>query len=209
MQAFLLFSLGNIVKAILDDFEGVKKNISSKGVGSKTTFRKKVGESIATIRTETGFRLEISKIEKKLQTPLTFDEQNVIENQVQFLKFMIKLENIIKQAESVKSGPVHDRKTSSLETSWRTSDHELELMKSELEDLLQWVMKYRMRFSEQELEEFNEELQRAHLMFSYLALSLEIRKRKIGLSAKETRYMAYVKEKLDPGTKLSKLVSLL
>ena len=158
-----------------------------------------MGKTIASVSSETGFRSEISKIEEKLEKPLTSEEQNVIENQVQFLKFMSKLENIVKQAESVKCiTAAHHRKTDS-----STDDPEIELMKGELEDLLRWVVE-RRRFSEQELEEFNEELQRAHLMFSYLALSLEIRKRKIELSETETRYMAYVEEKLDPGTKLGK-----
>jgi hypothetical protein len=101
------------------------------------------------------------------------------------------LKNIIKQ-------PKIDLENAS------STDREIEIMEGELDDLLQWVMKYRRRFSEQELEEFNEELQRAHLMFSFLALSLEIRKRKIGLSRREIRYMGEVKEILESGTKLGK-----
>ena len=177
---------GNIVKAILRDFEEVKKNIYIRSRGSTSTSREKVREAIASINSESEFSSEISKIEEKLQKSMTNEEENVIENQVQFLKFMTKLTKIIKQAES------------------STDDHEAKLMQDELNALLQWVMKpNRRRFSEQELEEFNEELHRAHLMFSYLALSLEIRKRKVNLSSREGRYMAYVREKIETGSKLN------
>ncbi len=160
-----------------------------------------MGQGIASVQPE--FPTEISKIAEKLRNPITSEDENVIDNQVQFLKFMTKLKNIITQAESVKCRPVlHE--SNPLETDASADDPEIEVMKSELHDLLQWVMKNRRRFSEQELEEFNEELHRAWLMFSYLVLSLEIRKIKISLSTIETKYMAYVKEKLETGTKLSK-----
>ena len=185
------FLTGNVVKAILRDFERIKKKISQTSISSTSTFREKVGESIANVSSEDEFSSEISKIEEKLRNPLTSEEENVIENQIQLLKFLTKLKNIIKQ-------PKIDLENAS------STDREIEIMEGELDDLLQWVMKYRRRFSEQELEEFNEELQRAHLMFSFLALSLEIRKRKIGLSRREIRYMGEVKEILESGTKLGK-----
>ena len=78
-------------------------------------------------------------------------------------------------------------------------------MEWELKDLLQWITnKYRSRFSDQELEEFNEELHRVWLLFSYLALRLEARKRKVSLSDTETRYMEYLKKTLEDGSKLGK-----
>jgi hypothetical protein len=152
----------------------------------------------------TEFSTETSNIETKLERSiLTNEEVNVIENQVQFLKFMAKLKKLIKQAESVKWQPLAHRSNLS-ETEASTDDQEIELMKCELGYLLQWVMKDRKRFSQQELEEFNDELHRSWLMLSYLALSSEIRKRKIKLSEKENKYLEYVKENLETGTKLSK-----
>ena len=154
----------------------------------------------------TEFSTETSNIETKLERSiLTNEEVNVIENQVQFLKFMAKLKKLIKQAKSVKCRPLAHRNNLS-EPEASTDDKEIELMKCELEYLLHWVMKDRERFSQQELEEFNEELHRSWLMLSYLALNSEIRKRKIRLSEKENRYMEYVKENLETGTKLSKYV---
>ena len=193
---------GNIVKAILRDFEGVKKNISFRGLGSTSTSREKVREGIENINSESEFASEILKIEEKLQKPMTSEEENVIENQVQFLKFMTKLTKVIKQARSVTCRPTSVRRRYN-RTDLRNDDPETKLMEDELKALLQWVMKpYRRRFSEQELEEFNEELHRAYVMFSYLALSLEIQKRNVNLSSREVRYLAYVREKIETGTKL-------
>jgi hypothetical protein len=193
------------VKEILHDFEGVKKTISSMRLASISTFQAKVRQDIASVHLETEFPTEISKIEEKLEKSMTSEGENVIENQVQFLKFMANLKKIIKQAESVKCKPVLNR-NNPLEPDVSTDDPEIELMKGELDDLLKWVMKYRRRFSEQELEEFYEELHRVRLMLSYLALSLEIRKRNISLSDRETKFMEYVKRDLEAGTKLSKYV---
>ena len=203
MQSFHSFLPGNIVKAILRDFEGVKKNISFRGLGSTSTSREKMRDGIENIKSESEFAAEILKIEEKLQKPMTSDEENVIENQVQFLKFMTKLKKIVKGATSVRRTTVHRRRNRS---HLSTDDHETKLMEDELKALLQWVMKYRRRFSEQELEEFNEELHRAHLMFSFLALRLGIRKRNVNLSSREVGYLAYVREKIETGTKLGKQI---
>ena len=197
------YILGNIIKAILHDFEGVKKTISSRGAASMRMFGATVRQDIASGHMETEFPAEILNIERKLERLTTSEEQNVIKNQVQFLKFMTKLKEIINQAESVKRGPVYNINYL-LQANVSVDDPEIELMKCELDGLLQWVTKDRRRFSEQELEEFNEELHRAWLMLSYLALKLEIRKGKISLSERETRYMAYVTGNLETGAKLSK-----
>ena len=194
--------LGNVIKAILHDFEGVKKSISSKAVTSIATFRAKVRRDIESARLETEFPTEIVDIVRKLRGLITSEEQNVIENQVQFLKFMINLKEIIKQAQSVTSRTVH-RARYLLESDASSDDPEIQLMNTELRDLLQWVMKKRDRFSEQELDDFNEELHRARLMLSYLALTLEIRKKNTTLD-KEAKYLAFLKKTLEAGTKLSK-----
>ena len=159
-------------------------------------------QDITTSGLETEFPVEIVDITRTLRGLTSSEEQNVIENQVQFLKFMIKLKEIIKQAESVTTRPVHRRRYF-LESDASSDDPEIQLMNSELRDLLQWVMKKRDRFSEQELDDFNEELHRARLMLSYLALTLEIRKKKTTLD-KEAKYLAFVKKTLEAGTKLSK-----
>ena len=200
MELFSLLLLGNVVKTILKDFEGVKKAISSKRTGSAPMFRATVKQDIRNHQLKIEFPIEISKIEEKLEKPFSIEEQNVIENQVEFLKFMIKLKKVIKESEPVKSNSL----VYYFQWRERVDDPEITLMKCELDSLLEWVMRDRQRFSEQELEEFNDELHRAWLMLSYLALRLEIRKRNIELSDNETKYMSYLKILFDAGTKFSK-----
>ena len=195
---------GNIIKAILHDFEGVKRTMSSRSLASTSTFRGKVTQDISAMAFDGEFSKEIITIETNLRKAMSREDENIIENQVQFLKFLIKLKKMIANAESVKRRPAHRRKDDS-ESAENNCDEEIEIMKSELTDLLSWVMKTRSRFSEQELDDFNEELYRAWLMFSYLTLSFEIRRSRIRLSDDENQCMAYVKENLDSGSKLSKL----
>ena len=202
VQSFSFSLLGNVIKAILKDFEGVKKTISYKRI-VPATFRETVKQDIRSAHLKIEFPLEISNIEDKLVKKLSTEEQNVIENQVQFLKFMIKLKKVIKRAEPAKSNPFHGLNYY-LPSRASTDDPEITLMKCELDSLLEWVMKDRQRFSEQELEEFNDELHRAWLMLSYLAIRLEMRKRNINFSDDEKKYMKYVKTNLEAGTKLSK-----
>lgn len=191
---------GNVVKTILQDFEGVKKTISSKRTCSAIAFRAKLKHDIRNHQLNIEFPIEISKVEEKFEKLLSTEEQNVIENQVEFLKFMIKFKKVIKQSEPVKSNSL----VYYFQSRERVDDPEITLMKCELDSLLEWVMRDRQRFSERELEEFNDELHRAWLMLSYLALRLEIRKRNIELSDNETKYMSYLKIVFDAGTKFSK-----
>lgn len=199
----LFFFSGNVVKAILRDFEGVKKAISSRAIAS-STFQTKIRQDIAGANLTTEFPKEILDIESKLRASnLTGEQQNLVENQVQFLKFITKLQQIINQAQSVKRNAILSKR-GFLESEEDSDDQEIEWMEWELKDLLQWITKYRFRFSDQELEEFNEELYRVWLLFSYLALRLEARKRKVSLSDTETRYMDYLKKTLEGGSKLGK-----
>ena len=195
---------GNIIKAILLDFEKIKTTMYSRSLASTNTFREKVAQDISAMAFYGEFSTEILTIKKKLRKVMTSEEENTIENQVQFLKFLIKLKEMTANAEAVKRISARRRKDD-LEFAESTCDEEIEIMKSELKDLLSWVMKTRNRYSEQELADFNEELYRTWLMFSYLTLSFEIRRSRIRLSDDESQCMAYVKENLDSGSKLGKL----
>ena len=198
------FLSGNVVKTILHDFEEVKRAISSRSIVSISTFRTKIRQDIADAQLTAVFPTEVLYIERKVRTStLTAEDQNVVENQVQFLKFITKLREIIDQAKLVK-GKATSSRSSFLESEENSDDEEIDLMECELKDLLQWVTKFRFRFNDQELEEFNEELHRAWLLFSYLALHLEVRMRKVSLSDTENEKMEYLKRTLEAGSNLSK-----
>ena len=200
--------LGNIVKTILRDFEDVKRTISSANGTTRAAFLMKVRQDVTSASLESEFPDEVHSITQYVETnfTLTKDQQNVVENQVQFLKFMMKLKVILKQVE-----PVENRyaflKSYSAGLSSDADGPEIRLLKQELEVLSKWVIKRRDRFSEQELEDFNDELLRAWIFFSNEALKLEIKKRKIDLSDLERKRLAYVNGALDVGMKLGKYMS--
>ena len=194
--------IGNIVKSILHDFEDVKRVIES---GNKIlepmVFLTKVRNEIATANLESEFPDQVYKINTTLQQTrrsLTKDQQNIVENQVQFLKFMMKLKAILKGV----SEPVQSR--FAFFSSNTASEPEIELLKYELQSLVKWVMEKRIRFSEQELEDFNEELLYSWILFSYKALKIAKERKNILLSnTLSTTCMEYIKTKLESGKKLS------
>ena len=201
-------SPGNIIKAILRDFEEVKNAIARGNQDSKKSIGLKIAREIASSKLENEFPTEVERIQLKLQTPyLTTEGVNVIENQVKFLKTLMKMKQITSQAESIANGPRSPRRRA-LSMFDACDEPEVEIMKNEEAELLTWVMKERARFSDQELEDFNEELLRCRLMFSYLALKLEIRKRNISLSDNDTKCMDYVQKMLNGGQKVCKYILL-
>ena len=199
--------IGNIVKSILHDFEDVKRVIES---GNKIlepmVFLTKVRNEIATANVESEFPDQVYEIETTLQQTrrsLTKDQQNIVENQVQFLKFMMKLKAILKGV----SEPVQSR--FAFFSSNTASEPEIELLKYELQSLVKWVMEKRIRFSEQELEDFNEELLYSWILFSYKALKIAKERKNILLSnTLSTTRMEYIKSKLGSGKKLSEYLSI-
>ena len=168
----------------------------------------KVRQDVTSASLESEFPDEVHSITQYVETnfTLTKDQQNVVENQVQFLKFMMKLKAILKQAEPVENRYAFLRSYSA-GLSFDADGPEIRLLKQELEVLSKWVIKRRDRFSEQELEDFNDELLRAWIFFSNEALKLEIKKRKIDLSDIERKCLAYVNRALDVGMKLGKYMS--
>ena len=198
----IVLYLGNIIKSILQDFENVKRTIETGNMISQPDeFRRKVRDEIEASDLESEFPDEVYEITKAAGTAggLTRDKQNIVENQIQFLKFMTKLKAILKQVERVDNRHYFHRMLSS-----NAREDEIALLKHELQMLSKWVMEQRHRFSEQELEDFNDELLRSWIMFSYKALNIEVERRKIELSDLQTSRMEYVKKKLASGKKLSK-----
>lgn len=153
------------------------------------------------------FSNEANMIKKNIEKTkaLTEDQLNVFENQIQFLKFMMKLKAIIKQVQPKElRGHLHRAHLYPTRLAARNEEPAIGALKHEMEVLLNWVMKKRDRFSEQELEDFNDELLRAWIFFSYKALKLEIKKKEIELSDLEKETLEYLKTVLNPGRKLRK-----
>ena len=209
---------GNIVKKLLADMETVKKKIFL----SESALREKVPNIRKDARELTEFPEDVEEIQRSLvgRKYLTSDQLNVLENQVQFLKFLQKLQSKIRTelaTEKIKTttaggvliGSDRFSRLSSLMEHRR--EHEVsatEQMKMartrkhlhcEVESLRKWVMKFRVRFSDQELEEFNEELLRVLLLVSYEILKTQLDLKRIDIGTTDTQKMNAIEDALANG----------
>ena len=201
-------------------------------------------QDIASANIELEFSEEAHEIKKNIinTKALTEDQLNVFENQIQFLKFMMKLKAIIKQVkpkeeshrlrreqlrreqvrraeqlpraqlpreqlphEQLPREQLRHEQLRHKQIAWRDNEEpEIRALEHEMKVLLEWVMRKRDRFSEQELEDFNDELLRAWIFFSYEALTLEVKKKHVELSDVEKTFLAYLERVLNTGKKLRK-----
>ena len=179
---------GNIIKKILADFERIKQKILlGKGRRDEETAR---------------LRLKLEKIEefpddkediiKSLDRKNLTDEQvNVIENQISFLTFLQQLKvEIGKEEEAERTRP------KSYESRFLVQET-MEDLESKVDQLRKHVMRRRARFSDQELEELNEEMYRTQLLIDFRMLKMQLDIRGIKLGATDTLKVDSVKHTLD------------
>lgn len=204
---------GNIVKKLLADMETVKKKIFL----SESALREKVPNIRKDARELTEFPEDVEEIQRSLvgRKYLTSDQLNVLENQVQFLKFLQKLQSKIRTelaTENIKTstagGALFDLVSSYMERRRERVVAVTEQMKVararehlhyEVESLRKWVMKFRVRFSDQELEEFNEELLRVLLLVSYEILKTQLDLKGIDIGTTDTIKMNAIEDALTNG----------
>lgn len=204
---------GNIVKKLLADMETVKKKIFL----SESALREKVPNIRKDARELTEFPEDVEEIQRSLvgRKYLTSDQLNVLENQVQFLKFLQKLQSKIRTelaTENIKTstagGALFDSVSSYMERRRERVVAVTEKMKVararehlhyEVESLRKWVMKFRVRFSDQELEEFNEELLRVLLLVSYEILKTQLDLKGIDIGTTDTIKMNAIEDALTNG----------
>lgn len=204
---------GNIVKKLLADMETVKKKIFL----SESALREKVPNIRKDARELTEFPEDVEEIQRSLvgRKYLTSDQLNVLENQVQFLKFLQKLQSKIRTelaTENIKTstagGALFDLVSSYMERRRERVVAVTEQMKVararehlhyEVESLRKWVMKFRVRFSDQELEEFNEELLRVLLLVSYEILKTQLDLKGIDIGTTDTIKMNAIEDALANG----------
>ncbi len=175
---------GNVVKKILADLGQIKQKILlDKGQRDQKVARLKLeGQKIG----------HISKDQENMKKwldrgYLTDDHVNLIENQISFLYFIQALEANIDNFET-KDLPQEAKK-------------ELE---SKVEQLRNRVWGYRTRFSDQELEELNEEMHRTQLFVDYRMLKMQLDIRGIKLGVTDTVEVNFVEEALDSEKKIGK-----
>ena len=179
---------GNIIKKILTDFERVKQKIL-------------LGKARREQET-TRLRLKVEKIDefpddkkdifKLLDLKNLTDEQvNVIENQISFLSFLQQLKVMINKGEEIER-----TRPKSYESKFLLQQTKEDL-ESKLEQLRKRVMRFRVRFSDQELEELNEEMYRTQLLIDFRMLKMQLDIRGIKLGSTDSMKVDSVKRALD------------
>jgi len=179
---------GNIIKKILADFERIKQKILlGKGRRDQETAR---------------LRLKVEKIDefpddkkdiiKSLDHKNLTDEQvNVVENQINFLTFLQQLKVVI-----VKGEEAEQARPKSYESRFLLQETKEDL-ESKVEQLRKRVMRFRVRFSDQELEELNEEMYRTQLLIDFRMLKMQLDIRGIKLGVTDTVKVDLLKTALD------------
>ena len=179
---------GNIIKKILADFERIKQKIVlGKGRRDQEVARLKLkAQKIDE------FPDDQLKIIRSLGLRNLTDEQvNVFENQISFLTFLQEL-----KAGICKGEEAEHRRERRFESPFL-----LELTKRDLESKVEHlkhrVMEPRVRFSDQELEELNEEMYRTQLLIDFRMLKTQLDIRGIKLGVTDTVKVDFIKRALD------------
>ena len=146
---------GNIIKKILADFERIKQKILL-GEGQRDQEVARLKLKMQKIDEFPGDKEDI--IKSLNHKNLTDEQVNVIENQISFLTFLQQLKVMINKGEET------ERTTPKSYESKFLLQETMEDLESKVEQLLKRVMRFRARFSDQELEELNEEMYRTQLL---------------------------------------------
>ena len=173
---------GNIIKKILADCERIKQKIViDAGSGERDL---EVGR--LKLRLQEIDQFPKDRISMMLNRKnLTNDQINVIDNQISFLSFLQRLKVDIGYFEEL-------------------PQEKKENLESQVEQLRKRVMEFRVRFSEQEREELNEEMCRIQLLIDFRMLKMQLDIRDVQLGVSDTAEVFFVKEALDSGKTIGK-----
>ena len=188
---------GNIIKKILADFEQIKRKIllgNAQRVMAVNRLRLKI------IKIEK-FPADQETIMKSLDYKNLTDEQvNVFENQISFLSFLQTLMAKIEkgtEAEHERLAKSHlDRVVDRSHSRYLVQETK-EDVESLVEQIRKRVMRRRVRFSDQELEELKEEMYRTQLAVDLKMLKMQVDIRGIKLGATQSMNVDHVQRALD------------
>ena len=180
---------GNIVKKILADFEKIKRKI----VIGKIQREEAVNRLRMKSQKIEKFPEDQEEIVKSLyRTNLTDEQVNVYENQISFLSFLQKLKVTIEKGGAAENEGAQKRFHSKYLL--QETNQELESL---VEKLRHRVMVVRARFSDQELEELNEEMYRTQLAVDFKILKMQLDIRGIKLDPTDSMKIDRVQRALD------------
>ena len=186
---------GNIIKKILADFEKIKKKIL---LGEEQR-RAVVSRLRLKTRNIVKFPDDQEQLTKALEHSSLTDEQvNVYENQISFLCFLQALKDKIEKG--IESDNERATKSHLVYVLLETKED----LQNLVEELRKRVMGIRVRFSDQELEELNEEMYRTQLAVDVKLLKMQIKVRGISLDVFYSSLLIQMQRKLDSGKAIGK-----
>ena len=187
---------GNIVKKILADFKKIKQKI----LLGKRQRELAVLTLKRNVQKIDGFPEDQKEISRSLLDcrSLTDEQVNVFENQINLLTFLQTLRAKIEKGKEEEEG-----RSSRFESRYLLQKTREEL-EGEVDKLRKRVMKARVRFSDQELEELNEEMYRTQLLIDFRILKMQLDSRGKTLGAIDTTELDFVKRALDSEKKIGK-----
>ena len=188
---------GNIIKKILADFELIKRKIFL-GKEQRKIVEKRLRLRVQKIRKFDDDREKLTRVLE--QASLTDEQVNVYENQISFLCF---LQELMEKIEEYTRGEGETRRQDLFVVLATKQD-----LKDLVEELRKRVMKIRARFSDQELEELNEEMYRTQLAVDFKLLNMQIENRRIVLDTLQSSSLKRVQQKLDSEKPIGKKTKL-
>ena len=188
---------GNIIKKILADFELIKRKI----LLGKEQRKIVVNRLRLEVQKVVKFPDDCAQLTRVLeQASLTDEQVNVYENQISFLCF---LQELTEKIEQCTQGAGETRRQDPFVVF--ATKHDLTNL---VEDLRKRVMKMRARFSDQELEELNEEMHRTQLAVDLKLLNMQIENQRIVLNTLDSLSLKEVQQKLDSEKPIGKNLSI-
>lgn len=142
------------------------------------------------------FPKEAKRIGKVLRSDyVSSNALNLVQNQTRFLKFLVKLKEIVEQLRK----DIDKYPRTKVDTSVTANE-----LDAEIGVLKDWVCKPRQRFGDQVLVDCNEELLRSFLLFTHKALETQLANREVDLDETDRKALKRVENVLEKGEKLGK-----
>ena len=188
---------GNIIKKILADFEIIKRKILL-GKEQRKVVESRLRLGLQKIRKFDDDREKLTRVLE--QASLTDEQVNVYENQISFLCF---LQELMEKIDECTRSDGETRRQDAFVV--LATKHDL---KNLVEELRKRVMKMRVRFSDQELGELNEEMYRTQLAVDLKLLNMQVKNQRIILDTLDSSSLKAVQQNLDSEKPIGKKIKL-
>nr|XP_006812408.1 PREDICTED: NFX1-type zinc finger-containing protein 1-like [Saccoglossus kowalevskii] len=184
---------GNVIKQCLEDIQRVKQKVIGDDNNRQKIKRHLNRELLDAEQGENRLKHSIwRELKSMLQLDLTEEQLVMTENKILFLKEISKIRNRANSSRQLTS--LRSRLSAlgirrHLFYGYNGGDNEFFPIEDELSKLENWIMKPRLRLSEQELEDISTEIHRQSVFCNLITMKCNIKKNKVKLSDTATRYL--------------------